>query len=330
MARVILIGAPETDAAVFEARLRQDLPPFALFATNQREAVRSQLSDCEVLIGHHFQFDDAMVAAAPRLRWIQSLTSGIDGIERLRALSKEVLVTSMRGIHGPQVSELVLLLMLALTRDFPRLLDNQRAHRWERHVQPLLTGKTVVIVGCGAIAEMLAQRCSAFGLRVLGVSATPRTIPGFAQVLPRERLLEAAKLADYFVLLVPFTAANDNLIDERVLRALRPQAYLINVARGGVLDEQALLQALREGRLAGAALDVFRETPLPADSPLWDTERLLITPLIGGMSDIYLQQCYPLVRDNLERYLAGRLDRLVNLVPRPAHAVRSGTERQGG
>lgn len=313
--RIIYIGAPEADATEFAARARADLPGIELFATNDRAQAMEHATGAEVLIGHHFQFDEDLLGRAPRLRWIQSLTTGTDAILKLKALRPEVTVTSTRGMHGPQMSELVFLHMLALTRDFPRMQRNQAAGRWERWPQPLLWGKTVVIVGVGAISEALAPRCKAFGMTVYGVSNSPRVPDGFDGIFPRSELARAASRADYLVLLVPLSPETENLIDAGVLAAMKPQAFVINVARGGVLDEQALVAALREKRLAGAALDVFRQQPLPADHPLWHEPGIIITPLVGGMSNIYLDQAYPIVLNNLRQFLAGRTDAMLNVVP---------------
>lgn len=314
MARIVYIGAPEADADRFAAQARLDFPDIDLFASNDRAHALEHLAHTEVLIGHHFHFDEQMLAGAPKLRWIQSLTSGADAILNLPSLRQDVLVTSTRGIHGPQMSELVFLHMLALTRDFVRILSNQQAARWERWPQPLLAGKTVVIVGVGSISEALAARCRAFGMTVYGVSSSQHTVPGFDRIFSRPQLQQAAALADYLILLVPLSADTANLVDASVLRAMKSTAYLINVARGGVLDEQALLAAVRAQRLAGASLDVFRQTPLPATHPLWHQDRILITPHLGGMSDVYLQQCYSIVRANLQNFLAGRTDEMLNVV----------------
>ena len=315
-ARVIYIGAAEAPAARFVELAAADFPQLELFATDDRRAALEQLGDAEVVIGHHFQFDGTLIERARKLRWIQSLTAGVDAILRIPALPPHILITTTRGMHGSQMSELVFLHMLALGRDFPRMLRNQARAHWERWPQPLLDGKLAVIVGVGAIAERLAPRCKAFGMTVHGVSSSTRVPAGFDAVLPRDRLREAAARADFLILIVPLAPDTENLVDRGVLGCLKPTAYLINVARGGVLDEQALLERLRAGQLAGAALDVFRETPLPADHPLWREPRLIITPLVGGMSDVYLQQAYPFVRDNLRHFLAGRPERMVNLISR--------------
>jgi len=313
--RIIFIGAADADAGQFAARARQDFPGLDLYANNDRDSTFAHLEDAEVLIGHHFQFDEAMLRRAPRLRWIQSLTTGTDAILQLAALRAEVTVTSTRGMHGPQMSELVFLQMLALLRNFPRMQRNQSAHRWDRWPQPLLAGKTVVIVGVGAIAEVLAPRCKAFGMTVYGISNSSRRPAGFDEILSRSELRRGAAAADFLVLIVPHSAQTENLIDATVLSSMKPSAYLINVARGGVLDEEALLTSLRGQRLAGAALDVFRERPLPASHPLWSEEKIIITPHIGGMSDVYLDQAYPIVRDNIEKFLAGNMTAMKNIVP---------------
>jgi phosphoglycerate dehydrogenase-like enzyme len=313
--QIIFIGAPEADALTFSASARRDFPGIPLLATNDRSEALQHLAAAEALIGHHFQFDEAMLAAAPRLRWIQSLTTGTDAILKLRALRPDVTVTSTRGMHGPQMSELVFLQMLALCRDFPQMQRNQAAHLWKRWPQPLLWGKTIAIVGVGAIAEALAPRCKAFGMTVYGVSGTPRLPTGFDRVFSRAQLRECAALADFLVLIVPHSTQTENLVDASVLESMKPTAFLINVARGGVLDEDALISALQGGRLAGAALDVFRQQPLPADHPLWRQDRIIVTPLVGGMSDIYLEQAYPVVRQNLAKFLAGQLDQMLNIVP---------------
>jgi D-2-hydroxyacid dehydrogenase (NADP+) len=313
--RIIFIGAGEVDADVFAVKARADLPGIDLFATNDRAAALREAGDCTALIGHHYQFDDEMLNKAGRLRWIQSLTTGTDAILKLKSLRPEVMVTSTRGMHGPQMSELVFLQMLALLRDFPRMQRNQAAHLWERRPQPLLSGKTIVIVGVGAISETLAPRCKLFGMTVHGVSESPRTPEGFDRIFKRAEMLQAAAAADFLVLIVPYSPRTEKLIGAPVIAAMKPGAYLINVARGGVLDEDALLDALRAGHIAGAALDVFRQSPLPSEHPLWDEPRLIITPHIGGMSDIYLEQAYPLVRENMRAFLEGSISALANVVP---------------
>ena len=237
--RLIFIGAADADAGQFEARARADFPGLDLYASNDRSSIFAHLEGAKALIGHHFQFDEDMLRRARALRWIQSLTTGTDAILQLAALRAEVTVTSTRGMHGPQMSELVFLQMLALLRNFPLMQRNQSAHKWDRWPQPLLAGKTIVIVGVGAIAEVLAPRCKAFGMTVLGISNSSRKPAGFDEILPRSELQRGAAVADFLVLIVPHSAQTENLIDASVLSHMKPSAYLINVARGGVLERRS-------------------------------------------------------------------------------------------
>lgn len=314
--RIIYIGAPEANAASFEVLARSEWPHIDLLATDDRAVAIEEAHSAAVMIGHHFQFDEEIVSKAANLRWIQSLTTGTDAIVKLNGLKPDVQVTSTRGMHGPQMSELVFMHMLNLTRDMPRMLRNQSNATWERWPQPLLWGKTIVIVGVGAISEALALRCKTFGMKVVGVSSTSRLPEGFDAMYSRSEIVQAASQADYLVLVVPYSADTDNLIDATVLAALPSHAYVINVARGGVLDESALIAALRSKKIAGAALDVFRQQPLPSDHLLWSEPGILISPLLGGMSNVYLEQAWPIVRKNLSNFLSNDLSAMQNIVQR--------------
>lgn len=259
-------------------------------------------------------FNDKFLERARNAEWIQALTTGTEKIVGSPHLSSNVVVTSTRGIHGPQMSELTFLLMLGLTRKFPRMLANQGRHEWERWPQSILDNKTVAILGIGAIAEDLAPRCKAFGLTVLGISQSQRPVAGIDRMYSREEIHEAVGLADYFVVIVPHSPETDRIVDESVIAAMKPSAYFINVARGGVVDEAALIEALRNRQIAGAGLDVFEVEPLPEESPLWGMDNVIITPKVGGMTDVYVEQTAPILLHNLRAYRENRLDDLINAV----------------
>jgi len=167
------------------------------------------------------------------------MTTGFDAIVGSRTLRPEVVLTTTRGIHGPQTSEMAFLYMLNLARDFPRMRDNQKRRIWKRWTLTRLYGKTVVITGLGQIAEALAPRCKAFGMTVVGVTRTPRPADGFDRMYRYAELEQAAALADFLIVLTPYSPEADNLIDARVLAAMKPSAFLINLARGGLCDEDA-------------------------------------------------------------------------------------------
>lgn len=271
-------------------------------------------TDCDVLVAMAHEITDELVGQMPKLRYICAMSAGTEHIDTLRNLKPDVRVTSARGIHGPQMSELAFLSMISLSREFPRMRQNQDKRVWARWPQTLIWGKTVVIVGIGPIAEEFAMRCNAFGLHVIGVSDARKEAPHFDKMVPRSQLKAAAAEADFMVMLVPLSAQTRHMVDEGVLAEMKPTGILINLARGPVVDEKALVKALQDGRIGGAALDVFESEPLPKESPLWDMPNVIVTPRIGGMSDVYRQQVLPLVLYNLRSYLDGRPGDFRNIV----------------
>jgi len=172
------------------------------------------------------------------------------------------------------------------------------------------------IAGVGTIAEELAPKCKALGMKVVGVSSAKRKLEGFDAMFGREELAQAVKEWDYFVLLTPFTPGTKNIVDTEIFAAMKPSSFFVNLARGGVVDEDALLDALKEKRIAGAALDVFAKEPLPEDSPFWDMENVIVTQHQGGFFDGYPGFALPVVEENMRKYLAGDLKAMINVVKR--------------
>jgi phosphoglycerate dehydrogenase-like enzyme len=249
-----------------------------------------------------------------RLRWFQCLITGVDHLLPVLA-GRGITLTNARGIHGPQMAELAALHMLALSRKVPQLVRNQADHHWDRIKPRVLEGRQALILGVGSIAESVARVCKAFGMETVGVSRTPRAIDGFDRVHPREKLMQLVPAADFLIVLLPGSPENRHAIGEAVFRAMKPTACLINISRGGVVDEAALVRALRDGWIAGAGLDVFEKSPLPPDSPLWDLPNLFITPFVGGQSDRYEEKIMSIVEPNLRFFSEGRLEEMVNVVP---------------
>ena len=178
----------------------------------------------------------------------------------------------------------------------------------------VLWRKTVVVVGLGTSGQTMARVFAALGMRVLGVSRSERPVEGVDRILPRDRLVEAVAEADFVVLALPGGADTERIVDAAVLDAMKPSAFLVNVARGSVVDEEALVAALREGRIAGAGLDVFAREPLPDESPLWELENVVVTPHLAGRSDRYVEQALAIVEPNVRAFLAGRREDIVNVV----------------
>ena len=223
-------------------------------------------------LGHHIP--PPLIAAAPKLKWVQALTTGTETLTAPGVLPPHVLLTSTRGIHGPQMSELAFLNMIALNRNFRKMQRNQAEGKWEQWDQPILEGKTIVIVGLGILAEHLAERCKLFGMTVIGVSGGRASAPHFDEVHPRSELAKLAARADFLMLLVPYSPETHHLINRDVIAAMKPTAFLINLARGGVLDEAALIEHLQAGKIAGAGLDIFSKHAAAAgQSAVADAER---------------------------------------------------------
>ncbi len=204
--------------------------------------------------------------------------------------------------------------MLALARNLPRAVRAQDEGQWLRFPAQLLHNKTVGIFGIGVIAEALAPKCQAFGIRVVGVTA-PRPVAGFDRIHGRDELLDVAGQFDFFVLLTPLTEKTRNCIDVKVFAAMKPTSFLINLARGGVVDEPALIEALNLKRIAGAALDVFSAEPLPADHPFWAMQNVIITTHQGGFCDVYIDYALPTVEFNMRCFLSGNFGGMINVVP---------------
>jgi D-2-hydroxyacid dehydrogenase (NADP+) len=306
----------DMDADWYAGQLRTVCPQYTYIPATDNEAALHHAAKADIIIGLAPYLDQALIAAAPRLEWVQALTAGVDNLLAMPALRADVTVSNCNGFHGPQMSELAFLMMLSLNRDVARMQRNQTHKMWDRWPQRLLFNKTVTIVGVGAIAEDLAKRCKAFEMTVIGVSDGRAVAPCFDKMVKRNALLSAAAECDFLIALTPYDAKTHHIIGAKVFAAMPAHAYLINLSRGGCVDETALLAALQAGDIAGAGLDVFAKEPLPEDDPLWSAPNILITPHIGGMADIYKQQALPLVARNLNAFATGGPSALTGLVKR--------------
>jgi D-2-hydroxyacid dehydrogenase (NADP+) len=303
---LIFLTHPEPTRSGYEKYLAPRHPELTIKTFGTREEALKHAAWADIVMCFGPQAKPDFFKDTPRLKWVFSLGTGTDGITDSAFLGKDVIVTAVRGIHGAPISEMAFLAMLALTRDFRRI-ERQRAEKsWVRWPGALLSEKTVGILGLGAIAEDMAPRFKAFNMRVVGISRTDRPIPGFDRIYSRAQIVEAVRELDYFVLLVPLEADTRNLVDYRVLSAMKPSAHLINLARGGVLDEDALIRALNEKKLAGAALDVHATEPLPPDNPLWTMPNVIVTPHIGGFSDVYVRDAARQFEQSLAHFMAGK------------------------
>lgn len=225
-------------------------------------------------------------------------------MQRLGLVDTQVVVTNAAGLHATPLAEFVVFAMLYFARRWPRMVAEQRAHHWERCAIDTLERKTLGIIGLGQVGRAVARLAKPFGMRVIGTRRSGAE-SGVDQVYPADQVATVLEQSDYVVLSVPQTSETIGLVGTRELAVLKPGAVLINIARGTIVDESALTEALRSGRLAGAALDVFTREPLPADSPLWDMPNVLVTPHSMSTACDENERLTDLFCDNLRRYLKG-------------------------
>jgi D-2-hydroxyacid dehydrogenase (NADP+) len=315
---LILTEVQEAMRARYKAMLLERFPQLTINVVGHHSQVDPYIADTDILLCFSPPMADHVVRDAKKLRWIQALGTGVDNIIDLPSLAPEVLVTNIRGIHGAPVTEATLAYMLSLARDLPRATHVQDKGVWERWPAQWLAGKTVGILGVGLIAEYLAPVCKTLAMTVIGISGSPRKAAGFDRMVARADLVKIAGELDFLIALVPMSAETRNIVDEKVFAAMKPSAYLVNVARGGVVDEAALIKALEAGQFAGAALDVYAQEPLPPDSPLWKTKNLTMFSHLGGYSLGYEDRAMPTIAGNMAKFLAGDLKSMINIVRRPA------------
>jgi phosphoglycerate dehydrogenase-like enzyme len=312
---LILLTLPPDVTEQYRARLSRLFPEITIDVVADKAKAESAIKAADMLLTFgqmlkNLKFD---LKDAVNLKWIQALGTGLDGITDQPSLRPGVTVTSLHGVHGPPVSEAALASMFALSRDLPGFVRAQDERAWKRWPAKLLQDKTCGILGIGLIAEALAPKCKALGMTVIGLTSAPRPVAGFDRVHPVSDLLKVLPQVDHLVLLTPYSAATHHMVNASVFAAMKPTAYLINLARGGVVDEDALIEALRGKTLAGAALDVFNQEPLPPDSPLWSFKNVIITTHQGGFCDTYVDLAMPILEHNMRCFLNGDLKGMMNV-----------------
>jgi D-2-hydroxyacid dehydrogenase (NADP+) len=305
---VLLIGvSPEVVDATALDRVRTLAPELRVVVTTDRAEMEALLDETAIAVG---DIPPDLVTRAARLRWYQQWAAGADWLLRYpEAADRDFILTNTSGIHAIPISEQIVGMLLMFARGLHRAARAQGRHEWWRP-QPRelfeLPGRTILLVGVGAIGQRTAVLASALGMQVEGIRRDPaQAVTGVAAMYGPERLRERLRHADAVVLTVPLSRATQGLIGADELAAMKPTAYLINIGRGGTVDEPALVQALQEGRIAGAGLDVFAEEPLPAASPLWSMENVIITGHYAGATPHYDARALEIFLDNLARYRAG-------------------------
>jgi phosphoglycerate dehydrogenase-like enzyme len=255
--------------------------------------------------------------AAPLLRWHHAPNAGVNHILTPKYLERDLILSNGAGIHGIPIAEFVITYLLAYTKQLPSLYQLQNEHNWQRGlpIQELFE-KTLLIIGAGGIGQEIAVRAKAFGMRIFGSSRHPKSLPNFDKVVGANEWKQLLPEAEFVVIATPLTPETKGMIDVEILRLFRPDAYLINIARGAIVDESALTTALQEGWITGAALDTVFTEPLPAESPLWTLPNVFITPHCSGNTPRVKERTLALFLDNFNRYRQGQT--LRNVVDKTA------------
>ena len=308
---------PESITAVHQA-----LPPrLTLLHTQDEAAIGSALPDIEIVAGW---FEKEWLLEMPQLRWVQQWGAGANWVLESEALQERLItLTNVSGIHAVPISEHIFATLLALGRRLRHAHDAQKAHVWAQSKHPTedykeipfafasdslfeLADKTMLLIGVGAIGERTAKLAQAFDMQVIGVRHDPdKPSPYVNQMVGPQELHAVLPQADFVVITAPLTPATHHLIGEAGLAVMKPTAYIVNIGRGPIIDETALLPALQNKSIAGAALDVFEQEPLPEDSPLWALDNLLITSHYAGSTPRYHERAFAVFLDNLGRYEHG-------------------------
>ena len=310
-------------------RIRAAAPGATIVTVSVEGLADGPLDDVEVMLRGWLSSDafDRILTRSPRLSWVHSATSGVERALTPAALERGIVVTNARGVFSRPIAEYVLMMILAVSRRLPQLLELQRERTWQPLEGAELRDVTVGIVGLGSIGRSVGALATAFGCRVVAVrrrgdaGSAPSHTEDEARPLGEimldrvggpETLPELLAESDFIVLAAPLTPDTERMINEETLAMVKPGAWLINVARGRLIDERALLRALQDGQLGGAVLDTFRDEPLPPTSPFYDLSNVIVTPHTAWSSGRVLDRSVDLFCDNLRRFAAG--EPLLNVV----------------
>lgn len=293
-------------------RLQQEFPDHQFVQLQNYDRVPEEITDTSVFIG--WSLRPEQFVAAKKLRWIHSPAAAVHQLMFPALIQSSVVLTNSTGIHGPVVAEHAIAVLLAMAKRLPQAMQYQARRQWSQdllwHERPRpreVADATVAVVGMGGIGREFTARAKALGMKVLAVRENPaKGADGADAVFSSTQIDEVLPQADYVLLCTPVTPATTGIINAARLGKMKPDAYLINVGRGPLIDDAALLQALKDRRIGGAALDVFVEEPLPSDSPFWSLDNLLITPHTAAVTDRLWDRHYRLIVDNMKLFLAGR------------------------
>ena len=298
-----------------QQRLSKQFPQHRfIYAANPEEG-RSALTEADVLVAFGNGIGEETLDEAPRLKWIHVMSAGLETLPFPKLQDRGILLTNVRGIHAIPMAEYTFAAMLHISRRMGELAQAQREKRWAKRLRVTeLWDKSLGIVGVGAIGREIARRARVFGMYTLGVNRDGRSVEGVDETWATHDLKKVLARSDFVVVAVPLIPSTRRLIDREAIDSMKETAYLINVARGPVVDEAALAEALEQKRIAGAVLDVFDEEPLPEDHPFWTMDNVMVTPHISGLSPMYMTRGVDLFIENLSYYTRGEIEKMQNVI----------------
>lgn len=298
---LVYFPGPEPDER-YTALIRERFPALEVLRAHDAASLDRHVAEADVLLAQHFPVE--VFDKASRLRWFQSTNAGVDSIFPIRDRIGNLIVTSARGMHGEIIADFVMAGMTMMHWDFPRFMREQSHKEWcARGVAPLAE-RVLGVVGLGSIGAAIARRGKSAGMTVVGSKRdVTQSVAGVDRLFPPNGLGELLQLSDFVVLAVPEVPETIGLIGREQIRLMGSAAFLINIARGSVVVESELIDALQTGTIAGALLDVFEREPLPADSPLWTMPNVIVTPHTAGYPSNYDTRVFEIFGDNLERFL---------------------------
>lgn len=295
----------------FQRLLREGREDIQLLVCKNKEQINQVIDKGDIIFsGYTFPVD--LISKAENLKWIQSMSAGVENYARSKLIPPNVIITKIKGIFGPIMSEYVVGYILAITQNMKKVFHNQKKRHWQPFVVDSVRHKTVGVMGLGSVGAYIAYQVYLMGAVVIALEEQEKRLPYVSQEYPVTEIEEFLGRSDFVVVTVPLTDATEGTIGEEEFKMMKKSAYLINVSRGPLVQERALLKALKQGSIAGAVLDVFNEEPLPKDHELWNLDNVVITPHISG-PDIP-EEIAKLFLENLKRFEEGK--KLVGAVDR--------------
>jgi D-2-hydroxyacid dehydrogenase (NADP+) len=296
--------------------ISETYPELKVILATERATVLREVADADVVYAGLFNAE--VFKAARKLRWVQAHSAGVDRFCRIPDfVESPVVLTNTSGVHAIPISEHVFGLMLAITRQLKVCFDAQNEKKWTEPEVGELYGQTLGVIGLGSIGSEVARKAKCFGMKVLATKREAVERPDYVdELLPATDLKRLLRESDFSVICLPLTPDTRGLIDEEALKEMKPTAWIINIARGGIIDENALIRVLKQGTIGGAALDVFSQEPLPESSELWTLSNVLITPHAAGSSPRDVERCLNIFLENIGRFVKGQP--MINVVDKRA------------